>query len=135
MRLMPERECNGCPETDRVRWGCVADAIPAMPIQFDGEHTLRCPRKPYLDNPGWYNNILEFYGWREKGFLPNPGTWRDQDQRFVTICAVIDKAKSDADAEEQQIREAKQSQIEKHKRHGGAAGGGQKGHPARHWDG
>ena len=130
MRLMPERECTGCPETDRVRWGCIADAIPPMPIQFDGEHTLRCPRKPYLDDPTWYNNLLEFYGWREKGFLPNPGTWRDQDQRFVTICAVIDKAKADADSEEQKVRDAKQAQIKNQ----GQRGVGPKKHPARHWD-
>ena len=104
-----------------------------MPIVFDGEHTLRCPRRPYLDNSSWYNHLLEVYGWREKGFLPNPGTWRDQDQRFVSICAVIDKAKADADDEERQVREAKQSQIEKHGRRAGA--GGAKKHPSRHWGG
>ncbi len=133
MRLLPERDCNDCPDQDRVRWGCVADAMPPMPINFDGERILRCPRKPYLDNPDWYNRILEFYGWREKGFLPNPGTWRDQDQRFVTICAVIDKAKSDADAEENEIRDAKQAQMKAQGRRG--AGGGQKGHPSKHWNG
>ncbi len=130
-RLLPERDCSDCPASNRVRWGCESDA--SFPIPFDGERILRCPRKPYLDDPDWYNGIFEAYSWREKGFLPGPGTWRDQDHRFVSACNIIDKAHHDASEDERQVQEAKRAQADRASKQGGKVGqpGGK--HPSEHW--
>lgn len=131
MRLLPERDCSDCPANQRVRWGCEADA--PFPLPFDGERVLRCPRKPWLDNTEWYNQLFEAYSWREKGFLPGPGTWRDQDHRFVTACNVIDKAHNDASDEERSVQEAKRAQADRASKQGGKVGAGGPAHPAGRW--
>ncbi len=115
MRLLPERDCTDCRDKpdQRIRWGCDADAQPPIPIQFGDERTLRCPRRPYLDDQDWFNRILEAYDWMEKGFLPNPGTWRDQDNRFISFCNVIEGAKVKADAIAEKAQESKRTQASK----------------------
>ena len=128
LRVLPERDCSDCPEADRKRWGCDSDT--SFPLPFDGERVLRCPRRPFLDNPEWYNQLFEAYTWREKGFLPGPGTWRDQDHRFVIACGIIDKAHSDASDDERETQEAKAAQAARAAKHGGKVGGGSGGHPA-----
>jgi hypothetical protein len=90
----------------------------------------RCPRRPYLDEPEWYNQLFEAYSWREKGFLPGAGTWRDQDHRFVTACNIIDRAHSDASDEERAIQDAKRAQADRASKHGGKVGKQGAGHPA-----
>ncbi|KKK52608.1 hypothetical protein LCGC14_3103210, partial [marine sediment metagenome] len=122
MRLLPERDCSNCPANQRVRWGCEADA--SFPMPFDGERISRCPRKPYLDSPEWFNSLFEAYSWREKGFLPQPGTWRDQDHRFVIACNIIDRAHSDASEEERYTQEAKRAQMDRAGKQGGKVGPG-----------
>jgi hypothetical protein len=131
MRLLPERDCSDCPANNRARWGCESDV--SFPLPFDGERTLRCPRRPYLDEPDWYNQIFEAYSWREKGFLPQPGTWRDQDHRFVLACNIIDRAHSDASDDERKTQEAKSAQAARAAKHGGKVGqpGGR--HPSGHF--
>ena len=128
MRLLPERDCSDCPAQNRKRWGCESDA--SFPLPFDGERVKRCPRKPFLDNPEWFGQIFEAFSWREKGFLPNPGTWRDQDHRFVLACSIIDRANQDASDDERKAQEAKQAQASRAAKHGGKVGTGGGGHPA-----
>ena len=129
---MPERNCQSCQPHQKIQWGCKAPAAFAT-AHLDGEPLLRCPLRFKLENPAWFVTAYQAWHWREKGFLPNAGSWQDQPFKFSQLCDVIDSAMSEADAETQAQRKA---QADREKRvaavhgHGGKppvrAGGGRR---------
>jgi hypothetical protein len=68
-----------------------------MPLQLDEEVLWRCPLRPWLGNPGWFNEVMFSYNLYKEGFFPEPGTWKDQSARLLVFFQVIDQALADAE--------------------------------------
>lgn len=81
-----------------------------MPLVFDGETLDRCPRRPFLDDPEWFDSIFTSYSWVQKGFLPVQGTYHDIPNKLATCFKVIDQAIHYAEDEDKktQARRARQ---------------------------
>lgn len=92
-KLLPERQCHRC--TRQVEWGCERDAV--IPLIFDGEEIKRCPKRPFLENPVYFNDLYMIHHWVGKGYLPDPGTYEDQGAKLPVLLYIIDAALSEAD--------------------------------------
>lgn len=44
----------------------------------------RCPNF-YLRESEFIREAMEVFAWREKGFLPYPGTWSEQPNRIIEV--------------------------------------------------
>ena len=64
-------------------------------MHLDGEDLKRCPLRPMLDDPAWYSEVFLAHRWREKGQLPEPGTWKDQPAKLPGLMSVMDEAIAD----------------------------------------
>jgi len=76
-------------------------------MHFDGRELRRCPRRPYLDAPEWFNEVFRAYQWLQKGYFPSPGTWADQPAKLIDLVEVIDRANASADAHERKEADEK----------------------------
>ena len=93
---MPERSCQGC--TKQLEWGC--ETPPPIPIMFDGdEYLTRCPRRPFLEDPKWFDEIYTAQGWISKGFLPVAGTYGDMPNKLAQCLKVIEQVQHEVDQE------------------------------------
>lgn len=111
IRLMPELSCSGC--TKQTELGCHAFQFrepeegedprdtwvnPAfMPITLDGEDTYACPRQTLYQNPGEWNELLKYYGFYTKGFLPETGSIIDQSNALIEAFQILDGVNSECD--------------------------------------
>ena len=69
--------CDG-PLPKHLQWNC-------MGYTFD-----RCPNF-YLRDSGFVQEAFQVYAWREKGFLPFPGSWPDQPNLIIEILEFMDQ--------------------------------------------
>lgn len=67
-----------------------------IPLLIDDELITRCPRRPFLDDPQWYNEILRSYRYAQEGMLTEPGTWLDQGAMLVAAFSILDVAVAEA---------------------------------------
>tara|TARA_R100001086_G_scaffold208807_1_gene124551 strand:- start:412 stop:774 length:363 start_codon:yes stop_codon:yes gene_type:complete len=104
--LLPERKCHKCTLNQKQRWGCTEDA-PGAPIVMDGRELKRCPNRPLLDFPVFYNELFKLQAWYGKGHLPDGGTWLDQSNVFVECVSIIESAQHEAS----KIKDAKQKRM------------------------
>ncbi len=96
--LLPKRRCQDCSAAQKTEWGCTSDA--PVPQLFDGKTLRRCPLRGLLDTPDLFQELFTAWQWREKGFLPEQGAWRDQPAKLPWLLDVMDRAIEDArDAE------------------------------------
>ncbi len=111
IRLMPERSCKGC--TRQEEWGCRAvkyrepephedpqDAWvnPAwLPITLDGEDTYACPRQSLMENPEEWSRLLMYYGFYQKGHLPQTGSIIDQSNCLMEAFRILDAVNAECD--------------------------------------
>jgi hypothetical protein len=110
--LLPERECHKCSASLKKQWGCSTDTM--LPVLIDNEQLTRCPRRPFLENPLWYNAIFQSSAYQEKGMLTEPGTWLDQPAKLIQALQVVSQGASDA-------QDYKQAAEERRKRAAAAA--------------
>lgn len=90
-----------------MEWGCDTDAV--IPLHWEGENLLRCPRRPYKDDPDWYNAIFLAYKYAQKGYLQEPGTWLDQPAILQQAFEVVEGAVNEAKEQEEKRRNRAQS--------------------------
>lgn len=64
---------------------------------LDGQPLKRCPRRPYLDDPRWYEAIFAAWRYRKAGFLGEVGTWRDQPVKMLAALDVVTGAFNEAE--------------------------------------
>ena len=69
-------------------WGCTKKAV--IPCNINGEELYRCPNRPLLDDPVYYNELFLVFGWYKKGFFPDDGTYLDQPNKLVECFSIID---------------------------------------------
>ncbi|QXN72637.1 tail assembly chaperone [Rhodobacter phage RcZahn] len=119
IRLMPERSCAGC--TKQEEWGCEAfkfrepephedprDAWhkPAyLPITLDGEDTYACPRQSLHRQPDEWSRLLMYYGFYQKGHLPQTGSIIDQSNCLLQAFRILDAVNSEVDEQKRETRE------------------------------
>jgi len=111
---MPERECSTC--TRQAEWGCNARKIKDHPgedeeerdcwvapaligTKIDGEEVFVCPRRPILDNYPFWEQILTYNRYLDKGFLPDSGGVQDQSAAGLKALSIVGEALSKARAE------------------------------------
>lgn len=71
----------------------------------------RCPRRPLLDMPAFFDEAFEVYSWYKKGHLPESGGWEEQSAAFVQLVRIMDLATNDAN----KLAEKRREQMEKTK--------------------
>jgi hypothetical protein len=71
-----------------------------MGMQLD-----RCPMRPFYEDRGSFNTILERWRWMRDGYLPDPGTIVDQSAKLLLFFRVVDRAVADIERDNQQKRE------------------------------
>lgn len=92
--LLPDRECHTCTAPLKAKWGCDTDT--PYPVIIDDEQVFRCPRRPFLEDPTWFNAIFMSSSYMEKGMLTEEGTWIDQPAKLVEALQVVGTAHGDA---------------------------------------
>jgi hypothetical protein len=105
--LLSERDCATCTDANKTHWGCNTNAT--IPLVLDGENLWRCPRRPYLDRPDWYNSIWQSVSYEEKGMLTEPGTWLDQPAKLVEGSTVVRTAHAEAEDTKRKAEERRRS--------------------------
>ena len=95
--LMPERRCFDCSAKKKEEWGCTTDA--ALPLEFDGQQTYRCPARVFLDHGQFIGACFDAYRNYNKGFLPYDGGTGSQPNKLMQAIGVIDSALSEVAAE------------------------------------
>lgn len=116
IRLMPDRECQGCVQQDE--FGCFAkkwrepepDEDPRnawvnpahIPITLDGEEFYACPRQTLREDPREWGHLLRYYGFYLKGFLPQPGSIIDQSNCLMEAFRVLDAVNAECDEQKRQ---------------------------------
>ena len=116
---MPERNCASC--TKQAEWGCEAERFPSneddpeaipdrkgkwwrwskpahMPILFDEDETYACPRQDVFRRGAEWGKMLLYYGFYQKGHLPQAGAIMDQSAKAMEIFRVLDDANRECDA-------------------------------------
>jgi hypothetical protein len=88
--LLEERDCHSCTPENKIQWGCTTDAL--WPVTIDDEMQIRCPRRPFLDDPGWFNAVFQSSRFQEKNMLTEPGTWLDQPAKLTAAIHVVEAA-------------------------------------------
>lgn len=80
--------CRLCTEQDKIENGCEAESsIPGAWKLYDWEFQ-RCPLKLITSQSIDY---LKAYGFYNKGYLPNAGTWMDQPAKFIEAMGIIER--------------------------------------------
>ncbi len=112
MRLMPERQCEGCKRQEE--WGCTAKLVrkvdprrenprdgwenPSnLPLGFLGEEIWCCPRQVVKENPQRWAIILRYYAMYKRGFLPQVGAVMDQSHYAVEVFRILDGINAECD--------------------------------------
>lgn len=107
VELLPERRCSTCQPAQKAQWGCTEDA--QLPVEMDGETLARCPRRPLLDDSGFYSEVFWLYQAYQKGFLPEEGGLQDQATVLIECFQVIDAAISAAERERDRIKKQREA--------------------------
>ena len=95
--MFSNRDCVTCTETNKRQWGCEGNA--EMPIRIDDEEIWTCPRRPILDHPEFFAEVLGAYRDYQKGFLPEPGGTMSQPKRLMQCFKVIEHTVNECSAE------------------------------------
>lgn len=101
--VLPDRSCATCTSEKKQQWGC--EKPTPIPMLFDGQSFDRCPVRPFLEDPAWFNEIWEAYLWAEKGYLPDGGTWQDQPLKLISLMNLVRQYMQEAQEAERAARE------------------------------
>lgn len=93
-----------------------------MPVKLDGEKVDRCPMRPYLDDPGGFNELMERHRWAKAGNFLDPGGLLDQATQFVECSGVIEAAMDEAERVRRERDDRTKKVVEKAGREGGRRG-------------
>lgn len=104
--LLPERDCATCTGPQKKQWGCNGGAT--LSLEFDGEVQDTCPRRPFFDNPQFYNDLFFLYTNYQRGILPEEGSLLSQPHRALVLLRKMEGAQAAAQ-DEQQKQEQKQA--------------------------
>lgn len=85
--MFPERVCSTCKDQNKKDWGCTTDT--ALPMTLDGVEIFRCPRRPLLDDPQFFNLIFSTYRHYKDGFLPVSGGILDQAPKMMRAMSAM----------------------------------------------
>lgn len=85
--------CLSCTEGLKKARGCYSE----VNCSLAGIETNRCPRK-FVTMKEIFR--IQAYSQYKRGFLPNPGTWQDQPQKFFDFCTIIENVLSDIEENE-----------------------------------
>jgi len=126
--LLPERDCSRC--TRQVEWGCYAEPErdldtnevvrdedgevvwrdPAVtPVEVDDELQWQCPRRPVLDDPSYWRDLLFYYGEYRNGRLPDDGPVTAQSNRGLRLMQSAEAARAGCDQRERELDAARRS--------------------------
>lgn len=108
--MLPERNCAKCTASQKLQWGCDADA--KLPLILDGEELKRCPRRPILEGPEFYGDLFWLYRSYQKGFLPEEGNLHSQPAALMEMFRIIDRTLDTCE-------QARREKEAKRKRRGG----------------
>lgn len=126
---MPERKCHSC--TRQKEWGCDGVKVLShekdytaekeadgkwwgwknpshMPMSIDGEQIWCCPRRDIKDRGREWAYMLKFYGFWQKGHLPQEGGIMDQSNKALELFRILDQINGECDAAENERRAAGQ---------------------------
>ena len=76
-----------CPKLKSSSNECNQDECEKSIWNFGGEEFTGCPVKKIMPQSWDYLRAFLFYN---RGFLPNPGGWRDQPSKFIRAIEIIE---------------------------------------------
>lgn len=79
-----------CTAHQKVSRGCDQDSPKEYRLVISGEVHKRCPRRPILDDPGYYQELFWLYRQKERGYLVNSGGLHDQPALLVESFRIMD---------------------------------------------
>lgn len=79
-------DCQKCSTNKRKSYGCENETKEPF-LLIDGEGIRRCPRKLITKQSAEY---IKFYGYYEKGYLPNAGGILEQPAKLMDAITVIE---------------------------------------------
>lgn len=108
---MPQWDCATCSDFYKRERGCTDK--PLVPVVLDGKELERCPRRPMLDDPAFYNAMLKAYSWYKRGHFPDTGTYLDQAAAYTEMLDIFELAISEAKAvlEKENERKSKRGAL------------------------
>lgn len=83
-------DCVTCTARQKISRGCDQDSPEQYQLNLAGEIHKRCPRRPILDDPSFYQEVFWLYRQMEKGYLVEDGGLNDQPSFLVDAFKVID---------------------------------------------
>ena len=98
--LLEDWDCSTCTSFQKKNRGCTEDAL--KPIVMDDEELMRCPRRPLLDDPIWYDELFWLYGNYKSGILPEPGGLQAQPHKLMEAIRTLDRAQKAANGEKEE---------------------------------
>lgn len=84
---LPCGRCQDNPALQKEN-GCLADSPVPDRWEIAGYKLQRCPGAIITRQSHEY---IRAYNWREKHFLPNPGSWLEQPAKFIEAMGVIER--------------------------------------------
>jgi hypothetical protein len=107
MVLLPEWECGTCTALQKQMRGCEEEAT--KPIELDGEPQLRCPRRPLLERPVYFDELFWLYSNYTSGILPEAGGLVNQPAKLMAMLRCLKSAKSAAEREKDERENRKRA--------------------------
>jgi hypothetical protein len=104
--LLPDRTCEGCTALLKRAYGCDARLENGVwknaaitPVVIDGETQHQCPRRPVLDDPGFWRELFSLYRGFKLGFLADEGAIGSQAARGWKLLSMLDAFVNEAEGE------------------------------------
>jgi hypothetical protein len=107
MVLLPEWQCHTCTPVQKQTRGCNEDAT--SPLILDEEPQLRCPRRPLLDRPVYFDELFWLYSNFDNGILPEAGGLSRQPNKLMAAIRCLKSAKRAAEDERDAREKRKRS--------------------------
>lgn len=79
-------------EEDGFYWENPAE----RPLKLKEGEWWQCPRRPVLDDPKLFVDVIRLRNIRETGFLPFPGSYMQQPNALIEAMSIVDMALAEA---------------------------------------
>jgi len=76
-------------------------------VIIDGEESDTCPRRPVLDNPAYFSEVIRLYRLYQKGILPEEGGYFNQSYKLMRLFDIIDVTLDQCDQDRKAKEHAK----------------------------
>lgn len=113
-------DCVACTAQQKISRGCDQDSPDKYRIEINGEVHKRCPRRPILDEPEFFQELFWLYRQKEKGYLVQTGGLDDQPSFLMEAFKVIDATLSKIEMHRREEQERKRRRAEIRKGVGGS---------------